>query len=218
MTAFGLLVQPLIAAESTISETIAKLKSTDRATAVAAARSLALTQEDAATAALIAQLKATRDDYMKIQIIELLSVNRSTPVAGALIAAAHSANPVVRQAAVNGLGLQPEDPRIIAELAGALSRDPDLSVQKFALNSLGMHLSTAAVETTSAVLSDRKKSRELRLIAVNALATMNSRSAAAKLDAAADDPDKDIRAAIAAARAARAARAAALTHKAKQRP
>jgi HEAT repeat protein len=185
----------LAAADSTragVSDAVARLSDPSRKTAVGAAKDLAGMHSEEATRALIGYLRTTKDDYMKIQVLDMIAVDPSTSTARALVQAARDRNPAVRKAALKSLGFRP-DAESLPELKRVLSQDSDTGVRKFALQGLSHHTSTAAVEAADSVLSDTKSNRELRVMAAHSLRTINTKEAVKRLEKYTNDSDPAVK-------------------------
>jgi HEAT repeat protein len=171
-----------------LNDAVARLKNPSRAAAVGAARDIAGMHTEEAARALISYLKTSKDDYMKIQVIEILAVEPSSATTRALIESARNPNPYVRQAAIRSLGFR-TDGESLPELKRVLSQDSDIGVRKFAVQALSIHTSAAAAETADNVLADNRNSRELRVMAARALKKMNTPGARTKLNKYKNDND-----------------------------
>jgi HEAT repeat protein len=174
-----------------LNRAISQLNNPSRAVVAGAVKDLALMHTEAATQALISYIKTSRDDYMRIQVIEVLAVNPSTSTAQALIDSARDPNPFVRKAAIKSLGFR-TDAESLPELKRALSQDNDPGVKKFALQSLSLHKSSAAIEAVSGVLAD-KSNKELRVMAAHALKRINTQASRNVLDKYKNDSDVAVR-------------------------
>jgi HEAT repeat protein len=178
-----------------IGENTRKLGSSQRSESLAAVRELASLGTDEATAVLTNYLKTAKDDYVRIQIIEMLAENQSPVVTRALISSARDPNPYVRKAAVRSLGFQ-SDTLSLPELKRVLADENDAGVKKFAVSALGQHTSSAAVEAAGNVLSDRKNNKDLRILAAHSLHRMNTKEANSTLEKYKNDADADVKDAV----------------------
>ncbi len=176
----------------TLSDAVSRLNSPSRAAVAGAVRDIARMQTEDAAQALIGFVKTSKDDYMRIQVIEILAVNPSTSTAPALVEAARDSNPYVRMAAVKSLGFR-TDTESLPALNIALSQDKDIRVQKFALQSLGLHISSASVAMADNVLSNKSVHRSLRIIAARSLRKINTPFATSALAKYKNDTDPAVK-------------------------
>ena len=174
--------------EPDLSEPIARLNNNSRAVAAVAVKDLALMRTEQATQALISYIKTSKDDYMRIQVIETFAADPSTAAGRALVESVRDRNPYVRNAAIKSLGFRP-DAESLPELKRVLSEDIDISDRKFALQALSHHTSAASVETVDNVLADKRNKRELRVMAAHSLKNMNTPAAKNRLEKYNNDTD-----------------------------
>lgn len=178
-----------------IKTNLKDLRNPQAAIRLGAIRDLSRIGTDQAIKVLIEQLKTETDAYLKIQIVEALTVYQSTTTSQAIISALDDLNPKVRQAAAINLGCFTDESRVVPELARILNNDQDIAVKMSALNTLGQYKKDS-VEAIDKVLANRNSDKKLRLLAVHSLGNIGSKAAKTKLEKYKNDSDPEVKKAV----------------------
>lgn len=175
-----------------IEKEIKKLKSPDRAEVTSGIRNLAKMENKKAESVLVQELKSTKDNYIKVQTIEALTMYQSTTSVEAVISALNDANPNVRQAAMINLGYFGDNERIAQVVAGALENEKDKTVKLSGINTLTQHKNKAAVAALSKI-SKEDKDLEIRKSTIRVLGKINTKEARDEIKKHTADSDPEIR-------------------------
>jgi HEAT repeat protein len=160
----------------------AKLNSPQRMEVISAVKDLILMRDEDATKLVAERLKTENDNYVKVQIIEMLASDNSKTALDAIVGSISDPDPQVKTAAIRSLGYSCNDEVVVKELTKVLnsSKNED-SVKEMAVSALGVCSSSSAVQAVENVLKDKKATKQLRVKAVRSLGKMGSPEAKNKL-------------------------------------
>ncbi|MEN3014177.1 MAG: HEAT repeat domain-containing protein [Endomicrobiia bacterium] len=181
-----ILIYPLFSKEEILidkSKLIEDLDSSNVSIRYASLRKLSNALDEETIEILTKYLKKEQDNYLKSEIIEILSLSGSTVALAGIKDQLNDKNLYIRQTAVRCLG-NFDEKLVIPELVKVINRrDEDLSVKKTAVWVVGRFRSKEAISLLDNVISDQQNSEELKLLAVRALGkigTKESRNALRK--------------------------------------
>lgn len=187
---FAIIAKPLFGLE--IDKEINKLKSSDRTEVISSIRNLARMENVKAEFAIINELKSTKDNYIKIQIIEALTMYRSTTAIESIIATLDDKNAYVRQSAMINLGYFGDNERIAQAIATSLQNEKDESVKSSAINTLAHNKNKKSAIVLSSLIN-REKNTTLRKAAAKGLAKINTAESKIELKKYISDKDIELR-------------------------
>ncbi len=193
---FIFIVSTAFSAQRQFAQIAGDLNSPDSKVKIKAIGDLSRLGTDESQNALIKQVNVENNDYMKIQLIEALTVYRSTGSLEAVLSLINDPNPYVRQAVAVNLVYFPASERIAAELDKAISNDTNEDVKRGALNTLSVYVSTSAVHTIDKTLSNTKGDKRTRRHAAYVLGKINTKEAKDALNKHKNDGDVDVKSAV----------------------
>lgn len=171
---------------------IRDLKSRDKAVVVSAIAGLAADPADESSAALVGHLKTEQDAYVRIRVIEALTVRQSAAARAAVIEALNDKNPQVRQAAAANLAYFAPGQDITTAIAAAAGKDTGRAFTLNAVNTLSRSNDDRAAGAIGS-LCDKEKDAATRRSELRALGRMGTPKAMAELKRFETDRNKEVR-------------------------
>jgi HEAT repeat protein len=175
-----------------MDKSIADLQNPQMSVRLMAVQALAQTKEAKAEEALITRLKKENDAYIRIQIIDVLTLYQSTGALKAVLSGLSDPNPQVRQSAAIDTGYFGDNDTIAVEISKLLDSEKDEAVKFSAVNALGQNRTKPAVDALGKVLK-KEKGAKMRKFALKRLDVMNTKEANDEIKKNSANADLEIR-------------------------
>lgn len=182
----------LYAQEIDVKTKIKELKHKDPKVRITAIQSLGKVQNEDIVRALTDAYKKEKDAYLRMQIVDSLSVNQSTSALAGVISALDDPNPQVRQTAVIALGYYGDNEKIVNALSTLFDNEKEEAVKFSIVNTLGQQKNKTAVSGLGKAL-DKKNDKRMRLFAVTNLGKIQTKEAFTELEKNKDDSDPEVK-------------------------
>ncbi|MCX7716680.1 MAG: HEAT repeat domain-containing protein, partial [Endomicrobia bacterium] len=169
-----------------------KLKSENEIERMEAIQLLSKLQSEDSVKALSDAYKKEKKPYLRIAIIDSLSIKTSTTALEVIISALDDENSYVRQQAAITLGYYGEDEKIISSLGSSIDKEKDDIVKLSIINTLGQKRSSIAIANLSKGLK-KNNSKTIRLFTIEKLKKIGTKEAMIELEKYETDPDPEIR-------------------------
>lgn len=158
-----------------------------------AIQKLARSGTESSCSALIDRLAGEKDNYLRIQIIEALTVYQSTGALYAVLNGLNDNNSSVRQAAAINLGYFSSENIIVPRLEEALNKKDAENVKFSAVNTLGRFRGGAAISALGKIVSGAGSDEKMRLHAADSLRRIGTKETKNILKNHINDKNPEIR-------------------------
>jgi len=158
-----------------------------------AIQKLAGSGTESSCSALIDRLAGEKDNYLRIQIIEALTVYQSTGALYAVLNGFNDNNSSVRQAAAINLGYFSSENIIVPKLEEVINRQGAENVKFSAVNALGRFKGSVAVSALERILSGTGSNEKMRIQAAVSLKKIGTKETKNILKNHANDKNPEIR-------------------------
>ena len=155
ITSFGRII--ILADEIDIKSKIKDLKSPDTSVRLLSIRDLAKLRNEESMNILANHLKVEKDAYLRVQIVEALTMYNSTTTRQAIIEALDDPNPSVRFSAVINSGYLGLNEQLLDAFSTRVVKEKNKDVKLAMANTLGLSKSKSAVGILSHLLKDEDK-------------------------------------------------------------
>lgn len=181
-----------VAQEVDVKTKIKELKDKDPKVRISAIQSLGKVQTEEVVRALTDAYKKEKDAYLRMQMVDSLSVNQSTAALTGVIFALDDSNPQVRQSAVIALGYYGDNEKIATALSLLFDKEKEEAVKFSIVNTLGQQKNKSAVSGLGKGLG-KNNDKRMRLFAVGNLEKVQTKESLTELEKNKEDPDPEIK-------------------------
>ena len=176
-----------------IRKYVSSLKSSDAKVRLAAIESLSRIQNNPEVVdILVDAFKQEQDNYLKIQILEVLAIQKSTKSLECIYSALDDTNPYVRQQAVISLGYYTDEEKVANILSDIFDKEEKEFVKLTIVNTVGNMTNRVAIPVLSKALNE-KNSKQLRFLAIERLHKIGNTEALVELEKYKNDKDLEIK-------------------------
>ncbi|MCX7910375.1 MAG: HEAT repeat domain-containing protein [Endomicrobia bacterium] len=158
--------------DTNMAEILQDLGSSTAAVRYKAIKYLASSLNDNTIKILVEHLDKEQDNYLKSEIMEIVSFSGSTVALSGIKRQLNNKNSYIRQLAVMCMGRFPES-YVLDDIVNIISNEKDNNVKKSAINMFSNFKSTKAVEVLDKIISDEKENKDIKLLSVNVLGKIN---------------------------------------------
>lgn len=177
-----------VKAEDLVNE----LKSSTTAVRLNAIRKLGISLNDERIRILSEHLLEEKDNYLKVEIMEIISLSGSTVAFNAITKQLEDKNPYMRSVAVLNLGKFKEE-LSLPILKKVLKEEKNRSVKLTTISAFKNYKSTAAVETLDNLVSNPNEDKDIKIASIKVLGAIGGPYSEKVLKKYSSHPDKELR-------------------------